>query len=371
MLAHYRQLLDDPLRLSLFQRAIAAAVKPGHVVADLGCGLGTYALFAHAAGARRVFAVDESPILDVTREVIRANHATGVEVIGGTSTDVTPPERCDVVIFEDYVSALLSPAKVRVLRDVVARWLVPGGTLVPARARLWLAPIEDAAGHAAIDRFAATRDRVSGIDFSPTQRRIFAATHQVKLPAASLIGAPLQVADHRLLDVTSAALTADAHMTATRDATIHGLLLWFDLALGDEWLATGPNAPPSAWQQTLFPLAAPIAVRAGADIGVHLQGAPLGETMVWRWRVTAADRVAEASSLDGMPLDVATLALSRDDHVPRDNDKLAVDRYILHAVDGRASIAAITRALRDKFPAHFADDESAARRIVSLLSRYV
>src|SRR5262249_44311675 len=115
MLQHYRQLIDDPVRLGAFQRAITAVVSPGDVVADVGCGLGTYAIFAARAGARRVFAVDDSPIVEVAREVVRANDPQQViEVVAGYSTAVTPPEPCDVAIFEDYLTTLVSPHQARV-----------------------------------------------------------------------------------------------------------------------------------------------------------------------------------------------------------------------------------------------------------------
>jgi len=91
-------------------------------------------------------------------------------------------------------------------------------------------------------------------------------------------------------------------LPATRDGVIHGLLLWFDLELAGSWLGTGPLAPPSAWQQTLFPLASPIAVRAGAPIEVSLQASPLGDGLAWRWSVAVAGRRVEARSLDGAPL---------------------------------------------------------------------
>src|SRR5690348_9298750 len=137
MLQHYRQLIDDPVRLGAFQRAIAAVVRPGDVVADVGCGLGTYAIFAARAGARRVFAVDDSRIVTVAREVVRDNGVDDVvEVFAGYSTAVSPPEPCDVVIFEDYATTLVSPERARVIADLLARWLKPGGRLVPSRARL-------------------------------------------------------------------------------------------------------------------------------------------------------------------------------------------------------------------------------------------
>src|SRR5262249_18276269 len=149
-----------------------------------------YAIFAARAGARRVFAVDDSPIVEVAREVARDNGVEGVvELFAGYSTALTPPEPCDLVIFEDYQATLVSPHKARGVTDLVARWLKPGGRLLPPRARLWLAPVEDPEGHLAIDRFHRTHDRLFGIDFSATRQRVFATSHARKLGAGALLAA--------------------------------------------------------------------------------------------------------------------------------------------------------------------------------------
>jgi protein arginine N-methyltransferase 1 len=297
VLQHYRELLDDPVRLGAFQRAIAAVVRPGDVVADIGCGLGTYALFALRAGARRVFAVDESPVVAVTREVVRDNGGDGaIEIFGGHSTDITPPERCDVVIFEDYLPTLMSPQKARVVRDLGARWLKPGGKLLPPRARLWLAAVEDPEGHLTIDRFHRTHDRVAGIDFSAARRQVFALAHGRKLGTQALVAAPELLHDYDLLQLRGAELSATRTLTATRDGVVHGLLLWFDLELGGTWLGTGPLAPPSAWQQTLFPLAEPLPVAAKKSIALELSATPAGESLVWRWTLDSDGRRASGTT---------------------------------------------------------------------------
>jgi SAM-dependent methyltransferase len=371
VLQHYRELIDDPVRLGAFQRAISAVVRPGDIVADVGCGLGTYALFAARAGARRVFAVDDSPIVEVAREVVRDNGGEGViEVIAGYSTAVTPPEPCDVVIFEDYLVSLVSPHKARVVSDLLARWLKPGGRLLPARARLWLAAVEDPKGHLAIDRFHFTKDRVFGIDFSATRRRVFSTAHRRKLGAGALVTAPELAHDYDLLQLRHVELSATRTLTATRDGVVHGLLLWFDLELGGGWLGTGPLAPESAWQQTLFPLATPIAVTSGAQVDVMLQAAALGDTLTWRWSVGCGGRRGEASSLEGTPLAAGRLALGRPDHVPPAGAELEIDRAILDAVDGRRTVAEIAKLLRARFDGRFIDDDAAAVRVARVLGRY-
>jgi SAM-dependent methyltransferase len=371
MLQRYRQAIDDPVRLGAFQRAIAAVVEPGDVVADIGCGLGTYAIFAARAGARRVFAVDDSPIVEVAREVVRDSGADdAVEVLSGYSTALQPPEPCDLVIFEDYLTTLVSPGQARVVADLERRWLKPGGRLMPPRARLWVAPVEDPEGHLAIDRFHGSNDRVLGIDFSSTRRRAFATAHPRKLGGGALLATPELAHDYDLLHLKRVEVSVTRSVPATRDGVVHGLLLWFELALGNAWLGTGPLAPPSAWQQTLFPLATPIPVTTGAAIDLSLQASPLGEELAWRWAVASAGRRVEASSLDGAPLGQEALALSRADHVPAAAVELEIDRTILDAVDGRRAIRELAALLRARFSARFADEDAAAERVARVLCRY-
>ena len=371
MLQHFRELIDDPVRLGAFQRAIASVVHPGDVVADIGCGLGTYAIFAARAGARRVFAVDDSPIVEAAREVVRDNGADDVvELMSGYSTALEPPEGCDVVIFEDYLTTLVSPGKARVVADLETRWLKPGGRLLPPRARLWLAPVEDPEGHLRIDRFHWSKDRVFGIDFGSTRRRVFASPHARKLGTGALVAAPDLAHDYDLLHLKRVEVSATRTLTASRDGVIHGLLLWFDLELAGTWLGTGPMAPPSAWQQTLLPLGAPLPVTAGAPIEVSLQAAPLGEVLVWRWSVASGGRRVDASSLEGTPPRAETLALSRPEHVPAAAVELEIDRTILAAVDGRRTVADLAALLRTRFAARFDDDHAAAERVAHVLERY-
>lgn len=110
MIRRYRAMIDDPVRLAAFQDAITQVVRPGDVVVDLGCAMGNFSVFACRAGARRVYAVEASPIIEVAREVVRANgFSNRVRFLPGLSTAIDVPERAQVVIFEDYPATLLSP----------------------------------------------------------------------------------------------------------------------------------------------------------------------------------------------------------------------------------------------------------------------
>lgn len=365
MIHGYRVMIDDPIRLQAFQKAITVAVCPGDVVLDLGCAMGNFSILACRAGARRVYAVEISPIIEVARQVVRANGCTDrVRFLPGASTSLEVPERANVVLFEDYPTTLLAPSVARVAADIRERWLAPGGKLIPARARLWLAAVEDPLGHHEIDRFAATRDRVCGIDLSVTRHLAFSTWHSRRLGPAALLAPPTLVREVDLASIGSPTYRVSARLTATRSGALHGLLLWFELELGDAWLGTGPLSPSSSWHQTVFPLERPLVTEVGETIEVELEAGELGDDLVWRWRAAAGDRACEGNSLEGMPMRADVLARSGTAHVPAVQPEL--DRAILATVDGQRTVGEIAALVADRFPSL----EEAQRKVLTVLRRY-
>ena len=373
MVQHYREMVDDPLRIAAFRDAIAAEVRPGELVADVGCGLGTYAVFACRAGAERVYAIDDGPVLEVAREIAKLNGCGDrLRLLAGRSTELEPAERVDVAIFEDYVAGLLTPRIVGVLRDLRTRWLKPGGRLLPARARLYIACVESSDTHRAIDRFSGTKERVFGIDLSPARRSAFSSPRNVNLPPASLLTAPLLFQDIELATIEEVRLQATVRAPATRDGLAHGVLVWFDLALPPRgWLGTGPLDPPSPWRQLYLPFETPLPVTEGASIELELAAAPLGEAMVWRWRARTADSQVSAHSLDALALGRTARQGNRPDRVPPRSTELALDSAILAAVDGARNITSIAEMLRAAEPARFATAADAEARVGRTLARYL
>src|SRR5262245_66163182 len=95
----HRQYLADDVRVNAFRRAVEETVRPGDTVLDLGSGTGILGLFACAAGARRVYAVEETGLVELAREVARANgFADRITFLQRFSRHAELPERVDVVV---------------------------------------------------------------------------------------------------------------------------------------------------------------------------------------------------------------------------------------------------------------------------------
>ena len=148
-------MLHDDRRTSDYLAAIAAAVRPGDVVLDIGTGSGVLAVAAARAGARRVYAVEASDIAGVAERVFAANGVrTASRSSRGWSREIELPEPADLLVSEVIGSEPLEEEILETTLDARRRLLKPRRTADPADA--------DAAGAAAAPsgrRGEAARDR--------------------------------------------------------------------------------------------------------------------------------------------------------------------------------------------------------------------
>ena len=138
----YASMRDDESRTPFYARAIAArlAEAPTGTLSVLDIGTGPHAVLAlltAEAGARKVYAVEVNPdAAACAREAVRAaGWAAVVEVIVGFSTEVTLPEKVDLVVSEIVGSVASEEGLYATTADAHARHV-----LRPTRADSWIPP---------------------------------------------------------------------------------------------------------------------------------------------------------------------------------------------------------------------------------------
>lgn len=280
-LGWHAALLLDEARVEWFARAIAANVRPGDVVLDVGSGSGLLAMLAARAGARRVYAVEQSPIVEMARELIAVNSlAETITLLPGRSFDVELPERADVIVSETLGAWGADEGIAAIMADATARLAVPGARLVPDGLTMYLAPIDT-------DVPIATAPHLTrlSLDLSPFFQRLAAAGHD------DGEGGQAAVAPSRLLaparPVLTLALGRDnplQHKAALEFALPAGraagaLAGWFSVTASVvPPLSTAPAAPRTMWAQLLMPLPAPISgtLRVALDLAFERDGMSVG-----------------------------------------------------------------------------------------------
>ena len=141
-LSYHQALLADTRRNRAFQRALAARVRPGHTVLDIGAGSGIWAVVAARLGARRVVAVEREPLLQPVIENLARENGVGdrVEVVCADARRLDLPRVFDVVVSETIGPEAFDEGIVALLERARERFLRRGGALVPESVALRAAP---------------------------------------------------------------------------------------------------------------------------------------------------------------------------------------------------------------------------------------
>lgn len=277
-LCNQRHMLADRPRMRAYHRAITGNPSDfhGRSVLDLGTGTGILALFAAAAGAARVYAVEASAAAEAACALVAASRFRDrIQVIQTDARELELPEQVDVLVSEPLGVLLLHERMLDTLLSTRDRWLKPGGKLYPERAVLSLAPIEDVAAYCARQEqsaFWAQRD-FFGVDLSCLSARGRDSAFECPLvghvSADKLVGTScaLELGLRELPASSLARIDADFHSEISRSCTIHGLAGWFDaIFTGSETrevLTTSPSHALTHWQQTRLLFSSPLYAERG------------------------------------------------------------------------------------------------------------
>lgn len=135
-------MLADEVRNRAYANAIAAKVKPGDIVLDIGCGAGLTAMLAACAGAKHVYTCEQQPLIAQRAErVIKQNGlADRITVIPKMSHNlvvgVDLPEPADVVISEIVDTVLLGEGALATLVHAMHFLAKPNARAIPERGTL-------------------------------------------------------------------------------------------------------------------------------------------------------------------------------------------------------------------------------------------
>ena len=125
-------MLEDHTRTGAYSAAIlgsARACFEGKTVLDVGAGSGILSIFAARAGAKKVFAVEATPMAVHARTLIRHNKLDHIiEVMQGTVESIKLPEKVDVIISEWMGYLLLRESMLDSVLAARDAWLKPGGS---------------------------------------------------------------------------------------------------------------------------------------------------------------------------------------------------------------------------------------------------
>ena len=373
VLDEHRQYLADTARLDAFEAAIRATVQPGDVVLDLASGTGILGLLACQAGARRVYAIEVGGIVELARELARANgYGDRIVAIYGLASRVELPERVDVIVTDSAGRFGFDGGIIETLSDARRRFLKPDGRIIPRTLTLSIAPID---AREPSEHVAFWNEPVRGLSFAPAAIIARNTGYPRRLQTGEFVAPP---ADLVTLDpsLPARSFSGRAEFVAARAATVYGIGGWFsaELARGIT-LTNAPGAPNRINRRNVFlPLREPVPVTAGDGIRVSIFIQPAQLILRWRVEVTSADgtirHATDASTFEGMLIPREDIARTRPEFQPRLTPAGLARKTVLDLCDGVRALSDVESELQRRHAEFFPNRADAAAFVAEVVTRY-
>jgi len=363
----YGRMLADRPRVDAYRRALAAVVKPGSVVVDLGAGTGFFALEACRLGAEKVIAIETNDAVHLLPSIAKRNGlANRIEIIARSSTEVLLDRKADVIVADLRGVVPFYLANLSVMADARERLLAPGGVMIPAR---------DVVSAAVVHAPSLYESVVGGweghaIDLDPARAASVSTFYNDRLHPISAPDVLTDAAEVTTVvyGVTSELVERTVHLTVHTAGRAHGLALWFDAELhGDIGFTTAPGND-RVYGRGFLPWERPLEVEVGdrltLDLGVR-RG--LGDH-VWAWTSTltrGGETVASfrQSTFFGVPAPASSFARESLSYRPRLDVRGRAVAEALSAMDGSRTVAEVAGRIHAAHPGAFASEAEAIEEI--------
>jgi protein arginine N-methyltransferase 1 len=378
----YGSMIADRVRMDSYVQALRQNIRPDSVVLDIGTGTGIFALLACQLGARRVYAIEPDDAIQVAREIAVSNgYAKSIEFIQNLSTEVTLPERVNVIVsdlggllpwFKNHIPSII---------DARRRFLAPDGVLIPRVDTVWAAVVQASEFYGQFTE--PWDDRRYGLDMDPARRIVVNTWRRGRLTSDHLLLNPQRWATLDYSHVVSPDIRANLTWTVAREGTAHGLAIWFDRTLAEGvHLSNAPGVPetdlPVIYSTVFFPWSKPVALGVGDTVLVTLQARLIGGDYSWCWNTCVHKhgdpRKIEAefkqSNFFGLPLSPGQLQKQACSYLPTLNENGEIDRFILDSMDGRTSLGDIANSITARYSSRFPTYNDALTRIGELSTKY-
>lgn len=274
----HKLMLSDKVRTLAYKNAILNSKDKfqDKVVMDVGAGTGILSIFCTQAGAKKVYAVEASDMVKITKEVIIENKLEDkIEIIHSKVEDIDPStiEKVDVIVSEWMGFYLVHEGMLESVLIARDRFLKKNGVLFPTIAKLYASPCELPSMYEFWDNIYGVSMKCIGREYRQIKSmkpEVLTVHEKDLLAEGKLLGWwNLQITDAEEL----ALLGGEEYVSvSTRNGKYQGICLWFAVEFPDgSELSTAPGDESTHWKQTAIVLPSEIEVVKDEPIAYKLE----------------------------------------------------------------------------------------------------
>merc|ERR1711993_199019 len=269
----HEEMLKDEVRTLTYRNSMYhnKHLFKDKIVLDVGCGTGILSMFAAKAGAKQVFGVDMSGIVEQARIIVEKNgFADKVTLIRGKIEEIPlPVPKVDIIISEWMGYCLFYESMLDSVLFARDKWLASDGLMFPDRATLYVTAIEDRQYK---DDKINWWDDVYGFDMSCIKKVA------LQEPLVDVVDRNQVVTNSCLLkEIDIQTCTKDDipfespfNLQIKRNDYAQALVTFFNIEFTKchkrVGFSTAPEAPYTHWKQTVFYLDEYITAKKGEEI---------------------------------------------------------------------------------------------------------
>ena len=369
----YSHMIADEVRMHAFERALAQAVRPGSVVADIGAGTGAISLAAARLGARKVYAIERDDVIEVARQIVGRNGLDErISCIQAPSGEVELPEPADVIVSDLRGVLPLYDGHITAVVDARSRFLASGGVQIAARDRLCAALAESS------EEYSKNISVWEQDDFDLATARDLAVNSwwRVRFKGHELLSAPQTIGVIDYTTVTDPRFRGEAVFETRRTGTAHGVCVWSEMELAPEiGLSNAPGQPELIYGQAFFPLSRPLPLMSGDTVSFKLDATLVDDEYAFSWTTSASPSKGTPaaftqSTVLGAVITPRRLQSSRSDFTPSLGPRGQAARRALELMDGGTTTGTIADTLVAENSELFPTRTDALRLVVEIVRCY-
>ena len=269
----HEEMLKDQVRTLTYRNSMVnnPHLFKDKIVLDIGCGTGILSMFAKKAGAKHVYGIDMSSIIDHAKTIVKDNGLDkDITLIKGKVEEVElPVEKVDIIISEWMGYCLLYESMLDTVVFARDKWLKPGGLLFPDKASLFMTAIED---HDYKEEKINWWDSVYGFNMSAIREIALTEPLVDTVEARQVVtdSCLMKEIDLNTVKIEDLSFSVPFSIRSRRNDYIHALVAFFTVEFSPchkrVGFSTGPESRYTHWKQTVFYVPDTMTVKQGEVI---------------------------------------------------------------------------------------------------------